>query len=177
MITADRLQMKPSQPAEIRSGLLSCELDTFTASPNADAVIAQALKCLEGRLPYGDALANPRDAKNYLRLQLAPEINEVFAVLFLSSKHRVLAFEKLFFGTINAAMIHPRVVAQRALANNAAAVICAHNHPSGNAEPSKADIEITRVLKTALELFDVHLLDHLVVTAYETQSLAECGLL
>ncbi len=144
---------------------------------NSDELIAKALRCLETRMQYGNFLTNPHDTRNYLCFQLARELNEVFAVVFLDSAHRVIAFEKLFFGTINNATVHPRVVAQRALALNAAAVILSHNHPSGIAEPSSADKYITSMLQTALKLFDICVLDHIVVGDGSCVSFAERGYL
>jgi DNA repair protein RadC len=103
--------------------------------------------------------------------------NEVFAAIFLDNRHRVLGFEELFFGTIDGASVHPRVVVQRALDLNAAAVIFAHNHPSGVAEPSRSDEALTRRLREALGLVDIRVLDHLVVGSEGIVSFAERGLL
>jgi len=103
--------------------------------------------------------------------------HEVFAALFLDNKHRVIQFEELFFGTIDSASVHPRQVVKRALYHNAAAAIVAHNHPSGIAEPSRADELLTVRLKEALALVDVRLLDHVVIGDSQTISLAERGLL
>lgn len=122
-----------------------------------------------------DVMENPAQVKQYVQSRLMGKPNEVFAVMFLDNQHHVLAFEELFFGTINASSVHPRVVLQRCLANNAAAVIVTHNHPSGVAEPSLSDIDITRTLKTVLSLIDVRLLDHLVVASHQVISLAERG--
>lgn len=143
-----------------------------------DIFIKHALACLEKRLVYqSDVLSSSFEVRDYLRLQLASEDNEVFAVLFLSNHHRVIAFEKLFFGTINTTAVHPRVIAQKALKHNAAAVIVAHNHPSGSLMPSAADQYITTQLQTALRLLDVRLLDHIIVSQEGTFSFAERGLL
>src|SRR6185312_3868278 len=109
---------------------------------NADQLIARALRCLEERARYGEFISDYKSLSAYLRLQLAPEKNEVFAVVFLDNNHRVLAFEKMFFGTINCSFVHPRVVAQRALAHNAAAVVLAHNHPALSTKPSESDKQI-----------------------------------
>ncbi len=122
-----------------------------------------------------DAMENPTQVKQYVLSRLSGKVNEVFSALFLDNQHRVIAFEELFFGTVNASSVHPRVVLQRSLAHNAAAVIVAHNHPSGVAEPSISDIAITKTLKTSLALVDVRLLDHLVVAANQVTSLAELG--
>ncbi len=122
-----------------------------------------------------DVFKNPSQVKQYVQSQLMGEPNEVFAVILLNNQHHVLAFEKLFFGTINASSVHPRVVIQRCLFHNAAAIIVAHNHPSGVAEPSLSDIEMTKTLKFALELLDIRLLDHLIVANNRVTSLAEIG--
>ena len=118
-----------------------------------------------------------RDAHDYLRLQLAQEKNEIFVALFLDTQHRVLAFEKLFQGTVDSTSVHPRVVIQRTLVHNAAAVIFAHNHPSGSVDPSTADKEMTEQLKQVLEIIDVRVLDHFIVSCEGIFSFAECGLL
>jgi len=112
-----------------------------------------------------------------VRLHLAKREREVFAVMFLDNRHRLLAYEELFFGTIDGASVHPREVVKAALAHNAAAVILSHNHPSGVAEPSQADQRITQRLKDALGLVDVRVLDHLIVGEGEPVSFAERGLL
>ena len=145
----------------------------------ADELISRALLCLESRMKYKTAkpLIGSRDVCNYLRLQLGNEKNEVFSILFLDNRHRLLAFEKMFYGTINEAMIYPRAVIQRALEYNAAAVIAAHNHPSGKPEPSKADIDITKDLKTILNVLDIRVLDHIIISHQETYSFAEHGLI
>ncbi|GAB2678469.1 RadC family protein [Aliiglaciecola aliphaticivorans] len=114
--------------------------------------------------------------KQYLLSQLRDEPNEVFAVLLLDSQHRLISFKKLFFGTINAASVYPRVIVQQALGVNAAAIILSHNHPSGIAEPSQADQHITQRIKHALELIDVTVLDHIIVGDGDCVSFAERGL-
>lgn len=122
------------------------------------------------------ALADPKSGAEYLKVWLQAEPGEVFAVIYLDGKHRIIASEIAFRGTIDGASVHPRGV-RRALAHNAAAVIVAHNHPSGVAEPSSADIAITRRLIDALTLIDVHLLDHFVVGENEPISMAARGLI
>lgn len=125
----------------------------------------------------GSALANPRATREFLRVRLRDLPHEVFCCVFLDNRHRVIAFEELFRGTIDGASVHPREVVKQALARNAAAVILAHNHPSGLAEPSQADELITRRLKEALALVDIRVLDHLVVGDGVCESFAERGLL
>lgn len=125
----------------------------------------------------GSPLSNPRATREFLRMQLRDLPHEVFCCVFLDNRHRVIAFEELFRGTIDGASVHPREVVKRALAKNAAAVILAHNHPSGIAEPSQADELITRRLKEALGLVDIRVLDHLVIGDGVCESFAERGLL
>ena len=119
----------------------------------------------------------PQAVKNYLSNQLRYYSQEVFAGLLLDSQHRVICFKELFFGTINSASVHPREVVKLALKHNAAAIIICHNHPSGVAEPSHADVDITKHLQQALSLVDVRLLDHIVIGGAEAVSMAERGLI
>ena len=148
-------------------------------SAKDDDLIRQALRVLERRLGTQDQVhvTSPEDTRRYLRLQLAEREAEVFCVLFLTNRHRVIAFEEMFRGTIDGASVHPREVVKQALRLNAAAVILAHNHPSGVAEPSRADEAITRRLRDALALVDIRVLDHLIVGGCEITSFAERGLL
>lgn len=144
-----------------------------------DAIIESAIKILESRISYSSSsisLTSPQASKDYVKLHLATYEHEVFACLFLDNKHRVITFEKLFRGTIDSASVYPREVVKACLSHNAAAVILAHNHPSGVAEPSQSDIQITRRLTEALQLIDVRVLDHLIV-GEEVVSFAERGLL
>ncbi|MEQ1630403.1 MAG: DNA repair protein RadC [Gallionella sp.] len=141
------------------------------------AVLEMSRRALQETLQRGDALNSPRAVRDYLQLLLAGRQQEVFAVLFLDTQHRVIATEELFHGTLSQTSVYPREVVKRALALNAAAVILAHNHPSGVAEPSSADELITGVLKQALALVDVRVLDHFIVAAGTTLSFAERGLL
>jgi DNA repair protein RadC len=140
------------------------------------ATLELARRHLLATLERGDALTSPDATRRYLASRLRDRPQEVFAALFLDNRHRVIAFEELFFGTIDGASVHPREVVRRALAHNAAALILAHNHPSGVAEPSRADESITRRLKEALALVDIRVLDHLIVGDGEMVSLAERGL-
>jgi DNA repair protein RadC len=139
-------------------------------------LIQLALKILRARHRRGRLLSSPQASRDYLQLRFEGYRNEVFGAVFLDNRHRVLGFEELFFGTIDGASVHPRVVVQRALDLNAAAVILAHNHPSGVAEPSRADEVITRRLQEALALVDVRVLDHLVIASEGVHSFAERGL-
>ena len=141
------------------------------------SIVDMALEILNSRHRPGQPLTSPSETAKYLRLKLSGYKNEVFCALFLDNRHRVLAFEELFSGTIDGAAVYPRVVVQRAMELNAGAIIFAHNHPSGVAEPSKADESITHRLKEALNLIDVRVLDHFVVGAEGTVSFAERGLI
>jgi DNA repair protein RadC len=141
------------------------------------SVIQLALAFLAARHRRGTMLANPKETIAYLQLLLAERKNEVFVALFLDNRHRLLCCDELFHGSVAGSAVHPRVVVQRALEINAAAVIFAHNHPSGVAEPSREDENITRRLKDALALVEVRVLDHVVVSAEGSVSLAERGLL
>jgi DNA repair protein RadC len=147
------------------------------SSPVSDEeVIAAALRILSRRLARSNAITSPRVTREYLTVRFADLEHEVFACLFLDTRHRVIACEELFRGTVDGASVHPREVVKRALAHNAAAVVLAHNHPSGVAEPSEADRSITRRLRDALALVDVRVLDHLVVGGASAVSMAERGL-
>lgn len=140
------------------------------------AVLEMARRHLREQLDRGDALTSPELVRSYLQQQLRDYPHEVFACLFLDTRHRVIRYEALFFGTIDGASVHPREVVRKALGYNAAAIICAHNHPSGVAEPSQSDRAITLKLRDALALVDVRLLDHFVI-GDEVVSLSEQGLL
>ncbi|OQW88316.1 MAG: DNA repair protein RadC [Rhodoferax ferrireducens] len=140
-------------------------------------IILQALELLACEIRHTDTLTSPDAVKDYLRLKLAPMQREVFAVLFLDCQHRVIEYEELFQGTLTQTSVYPREVVRAALMHNAAAVILAHNHPSGSATPSRADELLTQTLKQALALVDVRVLDHLVVTTGECLSMAEHGLM
>jgi len=139
------------------------------------AVLEISRRHTEAILSRGDALTDIATTKQYLQQCLRSYQHEVFACLFLDNKHRMIAFEELFRGTIDGASVYPREVIKQALAHNAAAVIFAHNHPSGVAEPSQADYQITQRLKSALELVEIRVLDHIVVGDGEIISFAEIG--
>ncbi len=165
--------------------LLEADQQSFSARPGlGDAKYAQLQAALEmarrhfwEELSRGPALTSPADTRRFLTAQLRGYGHEVFGCLFLDNRHRVINFEELFRGTIDAASVYPREVVKRALALNAAAVILAHNHPSGVTEPSPADEALTRQLREALRLVDVRLLDHFVVGDGLAVSLAERGLM
>ena len=149
-------------------------------SPNCeDSIIREAITIIEHRYChsalYQTAFTTPILTKDYLRLRMSGYEREVFAVMLLDSQHRLIAYEELFFGTIDAASVYPREVVKLVLSRNAAAAIFAHNHPSGTPEPSQADRRITERLKEALATIDVPALDHLVIGHHEVVSFAERG--
>ena len=139
-------------------------------------VIREATQLAYAHLKSSNPLTSPSATRNYLTLELAGEEREVFCCLLLDTRHRVIGFHRLFYGTIDAAHVHPREVLKLALLENASAMIIAHNHPSGVAEPSQADLAITRRLRDALGLVDIRLLDHFIVGGKEVVSMAERGL-
>lgn len=158
---------------------MNIESETAAAygpSDDGEALVCRALSYLESKLRLPNTyITSPESATSFLRLKLADKPTEIFAALWLDQRHGVLAYEELFSGTIDGSAVYPRVVVSHALANNAAAVVFAHNHPSGQPEPSQADVRITQRLKEALALVDVRVLDHVVVGFQSTVSLAERG--
>ena len=164
-------------------GLLTASQEDFCAIPGlGPAKYAQLQATLEmGRrhlgesLERGKPLTDPAATRRYLLAKLRDMPHEVFSCLYLDNRHRVIAFEELFRGTIDGATVHPREVVRAALKHNAAALIFAHNHPSGVAEPSDADRRLTRRLSDALALVDIRVLDHFVVGDGEVSSFAERG--
>ena len=141
------------------------------------AVLELARRALSAQLKQHTLFDAPHAVRDYLQLQLGSRPYEVFAVMFLDSQHRLIVLEELFRGTLTQTSVYPREVVVRALALNAASVVLAHNHPSGSAQPSRADEALTQTLKAALGLVDVRVLDHFVVTSTEAVSMAERGLL
>jgi DNA repair protein RadC len=166
-------------------GLLAADEKSFCSAKGlGKAKYAQLLAVLEMSRRYlresmgnGDLLTSPEATRAYLKSRLHGYPHEVFACLFLDNRHRMIQYEELFRGTIDGASVHPREVVRLALKINAAAVIFAHNHPSGVAEPSQADLRITQRLKDALALVEVRVLDHFIVGDGQGTSLAERGLL
>jgi DNA repair protein RadC len=166
-------------------GLLEADRDALTDAAGVGvAKYAQLQAALELTERYlhagfarGDAISDPGVTRRYLKSKLRGYTREVFACMYLDNQHRLIRYEELFFGTIDGASVHPREVVKRVLKHNAAAVIFAHNHPSGVAEPSQADRRITDRLKSALLLVDVRVLDHMIVGDEEVLSFAERGLL
>ncbi len=141
------------------------------------AIFEMARRALTEEMQQRDVLTSPQSVRDYLRLKLGGLSREVFMVLFLDAQNRVVAQEELFAGTLTQTSVFPREVIKRALHHNAAAVIFAHNHPSGVAEPSRADEQLTTALKLALAMIDIRVLDHFVIAGNLAESFAERGLL
>lgn len=161
-----------SQAASMSSPWTSLSIE------DEDALIRRAIGFIERRCFQREyRVESPRDTRDFLRLKLAHEPNEVFSVLFLDAQNRVISYQPMFFGSITQTSVYPRVVVKRALELNAAAVILAHNHPSGLVEPSRADELLTQTLKSALAQVDVRVLDHIIVGEGAPCSFAERGLL
>jgi DNA repair protein RadC len=143
----------------------------------ADEIISAARQQMSRRVRRGTQLGSPRATREFLMLKLGALESEVFAVIFLDKRHRLISYQEMFQGTIDGASVHPREVVKEALKQNAAAVILAHPHPSGVAEPSQADEIITQRLKEALGLVDIRVLDHIIIAGGDAISLAERGLI
>lgn len=147
-----------------------------TSSPVEEkAIIDLASKILLSHLRVAESITDTSKTRHFFQCKLANLEREVFAVLFLDSQHRIIEYEELFFGTVDSSTIHPREVVKCAIKHNASAVVFAHNHPSGSTKPSRADIGVTIRLKSALELIDVRVLDHIIVTVSTTTSMAALG--
>ncbi len=140
-------------------------------------MLQQAKELLSQRVRRGESISSSGALRDYLRLQLGALEHEVFAVVFLDARHRLLALKEMFRGTVSQASVYPREIAKEALALGASAVILAHNHPSGSLEPSGADRSLTRMLQATLELIDVRVLDHLIVADAEVVSFLDRRLL
>ncbi|WP_145584601.1 RadC family protein [Yersinia intermedia] len=144
---------------------------------NEDLILQQAQTIIENRYIRGQQLLSVVNVRDYLMVKLAPLEHEVFGCVLLDNQQRILAYQELFRGTINGVNVYPREVVKLSLAYNAAALILVHNHPSGEPEPSQADLAITKRLVSALELVDVRVLDHFIVAGTQTVSMMERGLL
>jgi DNA repair protein RadC len=141
-----------------------------------EKIVARAIKILMKELSApGELLAAPSTVKRYLSLRLARKENEVFGTLWLNAKNELISDEVIFFGTLNQTAVHPREIVKKALACNAASLVCYHNHPSRHSAPSEADRHLTTMLQSALQLVEVRLLDHIIVGGLETYSFAEHG--
>jgi len=173
-----------NQFGSLRS-LLEADLKTFSQElglgpakfAQLQAVMEMSRRHMAERLKRDPSLQDPNDVRNYLKAMLRHEPHEVFGCLFLDTKHRVLAFEVLFQGSISCAEVHPRQVVKRALAHNAAALILCHNHPSGITDPSQSDRRLTQLLKDALKMIDVQVLDHFIIGDGDPLSMVEAGLM
>jgi DNA repair protein RadC len=152
------------------------DYDELRAATTAE-IIAAARRAMTRRVHRGTAMSSPRAVREFLAVKLGTLEHEIFAVLLLDTRHRLIEYVELFRGTINGASVHPREVVKLALARNAAALVLAHPHPSGSPEPSQADELITQRLKEALALVDIAVLDHVIVAGGETVSFAERGML
>jgi DNA repair protein RadC len=163
------------------SNITLCTNDENTATGIREAcfeeVLDAARRALASRVRRGVGFTSPRVTADYLRVRLSTLDHEVFCVIYLTKRHQFIACEDLFRGTIDGASVYPREVLKEALKHNAAAVILAHNHPSGVAEPSQADLDITKRLKKVLELVEIKVLDHLIIAGGDTVSFAERGLI
>lgn len=165
--------------------LLEADLETFCLHrglgpakfAQLQAVLEMGRRHLAEDMDRGPALESPQAVRDFLKARLRHEPHEVFACLFMDNRHRMLEFEVLFHGSIDSASVYPRQIVKRALAHNAAALILAHNHPSGICEPSHSDRLLTRRISDALALIDVRVLDHFIVGDGEPQSMAELGML
>jgi DNA repair protein RadC len=138
-------------------------------------IVNQARELLTAQLYRTESLCSTKETESYLALQLGDREQEVFAVIFLDNQNHVIKYQEMFYGTIREISVYPREIARQALTLNAAAIICSHNHPSGNAEPSKADRTITTKIQKVMSLIEVQLLDHIVVGGGHTVSFAERG--
>jgi DNA repair protein RadC len=158
------------------AALLVRDVDGQYRPASSEEVLQQARRVLSHRVRRGATMSSPEAVKDYLRVQLGVLEHEVFCVIFLDAQHRIVALKEMFRGTVTQTSVYPREVVKESLAVNAAAVILAHNHPSGVAEPSRADEFLTQSLRQALALVDVRVLDHLVVAGADVTSFAELGL-
>ena len=156
--------------------LLVRDIDGQYRPARAEEVLSQARRVLSQRVRRGATMSSPQAVKDHLRLEIGVLEHEVFCVLFLDSQNRLLALDELFRGTLSQTSVYPREVVLRALHLHAAAVVLAHNHPSGEARPSRADESLTQSLKASLALVDVRVLDHFIVTRDQAASMAEMGL-
>ena len=167
------------------TSLFTADLDTFCQMPGMgvakytqlQAVMEMARRTLGDELKSGDALLSPEIVRNYLRLTLNHKEHEVFIAIFLDARNCTIATEEMFNGTLTRTSVYPREVVKRALYHNAAAIIFAHNHPSGVAEPSQTDKTLTQSLKKALALVEIKVLDHFIIGSGTTMSFAENGLI
>ena len=171
--------MTSSPPVEpiVPAGLLVHDADGQYRPASAEEVLCHARRVLAHRVRRGATMSSPQAVKDYLRVQIGTLDHEVFSVIFLDAQHRIVALREMFRGTLTQTAVYPREVVKAALALNAAAVLLAHNHPSGVAEPSRSDEFLTQTLKTALALVDVRVLDHFVVAGADVVAFSDRGLI
>lgn len=169
--------MSQSSFSSFESALLVREAQGHYLPATTDQILEAARRAVDQKMVRGTAFTSPTVVKEYLTAKLAGFDVEVFAVLFLDSRHCLIEYVEMFQGTLSQTSVYPREVAKAALHHHAAAIILAHNHPSGNPEPSEADKALTAHLKKALALLDIRILDHVIVAGQETASFAELGLL
>lgn len=151
---------------------------TYKTESNDDAILEKAENILLARIKTsGDEMNNSDNVRKFLKLKLSTKEREIFCCLFLDTQHRLIAFKEMFAGTIDSAYVYPREVIKKALECNAAAIIFAHNHPSGVCEPSDADLKITRKLKDGLALVDIRVLDHIIISGWQSYSFAQNGIM
>lgn len=167
--------MPASNTATANENRFSALTHACLSKSEKSSVVKLALDVLSFRFRPGRPFTSPEDIQGFLRLKLSGRRAEVFGICYLDTRHRLIEIAELFHGTVDGATVYPRVVVQQALEKNAAAVVLFHNHPSGVAEPSEADRTITEKLGRALDLVDIRLLDHLVVTDGHYVSLAQRG--
>jgi DNA repair protein RadC len=166
----------PAQPQPPERLLIRGEFDELRPATATEIILA-ARQAMTRRVRRGTAMDSPRAVREFLAIKLGALEHELFAVLLLDTRHRLIDYVELFRGTIDGASVHPREVVKLALARNAAALVLAHPHPSGAAEPSQADELVTRRLREALALVDIRVLDHIIVAGGEAISFAERGLI
>ena len=171
------MKHKQEKSPPLSTGLLMEDGKGGYTPATAERILEVARSVAEQRLAKGACLDSPPVVRECLPALLGTYSEERFGVLFLDSQHKLIAYEEMFRGTLDAATVHPREIAKEALGHHAGAVILAHNHPSGSPEPSQADIQITQRIKAALALLEIKVIDHFIATGSSTVSMAERGLL
>lgn len=166
-----------SHDSNVANNFFILDAEGAYRTASTDDILQEARRIIGRRVRRGSALTSPEAVRQYLVSKLGDREHEVFVAFLLDSQHRLIQYEEMFRGTLAQTSVYPREVVKAALQHNAAAIIFAHNHPSGVAEPSRADELLTQALKQALALVDVRILDHFIVAGSETLSFAERGLL
>ena len=170
------LEKSNTQEPSIQNRFANVDIDQLEEQEQ-QSIVELAIKVLESKVEAKEQLQGSQDVKKFLRLKMADYKREVFAVLFLDNHHRIISYEEMFQGSINTCNVYCREIVKRALEFNAGAIILAHNHPSGLAEPSPADIHITKTIKDILNIIDVRVLDHLIVGEMGVVSMGERNLI